>query len=591
MSKSTKKEIGAILHKDKVTFRVWAPFAKSVAVAGSFNNWSQIPMNAEGDGYWVVDVADAQAGQEYKYVLSNGQTQFFRNDPRSLQITTNAGNSVIVDGRFDWTDKDFKTKAYNEQVIYELHVGTFNRPDPSTTGTFDGIKDKLDYLADLGITAIELMPIGSMSMDREWWGYTPDYIYAVEGLYGGRRQFLEFVNAAHSKGIAVILDVVYNHFGPDRNLDLWQFDGWSQDGKGGIYFYNDWRAKTPWAETRPDYGRSEVRQYILDNVRMWMHDSHVDGLRVDSTIFIRNAKGNNNDPANDLADGWTLMQRLNSLSRKINPNALLIAEDIGCNEYITKPVSVGGAGFNSQWEVNLPQTLRHLLDAVNDSDRNLDELNWMLNKRYNGDAFGRVIYSDSHDSAANGGARLDEEISPGHPTSIYSRKRSLLAATFILTAPGIPMLFQGQEFMQGGSFSDWQELNWTNVEKYQGIFTAHKHLVSLRRNLYGNSRGLCGQSMVIVHQNDNDKVLAYHRWDRGGANDDVIIVLNFANKMHKSYNINFPRNGLWKVRFNSSWKGYSPDFKESLLNDVSVSDKVGTLSLAPYGTLILSQGN
>ena len=130
-------------------------------------------------------------------------------------------------------------------------------------------------------------------------------IYAVETLYGGRYQLLEFVKAAHEKGIGVILDVVYNHFGPDKNLDLWQFDGWNQDGKGGIYFYNDWRAKTPWAETRPDYGRPEVQQYILDNVRLWMHDCRLDGLRIDSTIFIRNAKGHaNDDPDNDLTDGW-----------------------------------------------------------------------------------------------------------------------------------------------------------------------------------------------------------------------------------------------------------------------------------------------
>ncbi len=108
------------------------------------------------------------------------------------------------------------------------------------------------------------------------------------------------MKAAHAHGIAVLVDVVYNHFGPG-DLDLWQFDGWSENGMGGIYFYNDWRAKTPWGDSRPDYGRGEVRQYLRDNALMWLEEYRVDGLRWDSTLYIRNVEGNNNNPANDLA--------------------------------------------------------------------------------------------------------------------------------------------------------------------------------------------------------------------------------------------------------------------------------------------------
>src|SRR5882757_6897525 len=244
MGKDTKKEVGTILKSTGVSFRVWAPFASAVAVTGSFNDWQRAPMESESDGYWHVMVKKAKAGQEYKFIVSHGQSESYKNDPRSLQVTTSAGNSVIVDTSFDWESDDFQAPNFNEQVIYELHVGTFNRADPSTPGTFANATEKLDYLAELGINMVEVMPISSMSMDRGW-GYATDYIYAVESLYGGRHEFLEFVKAAHKKGIGVILDVVYNHFGPDNNLDLWQFDGWNQDGKGGIYFYNDWRAQTP----------------------------------------------------------------------------------------------------------------------------------------------------------------------------------------------------------------------------------------------------------------------------------------------------------------------------------------------------------
>jgi 1,4-alpha-glucan branching enzyme len=589
-NKTNKKDVGAIIHKKGVSFRVWAPFAKTVAVTGSFNDWSRNPMKSENDGYWFVDIIGAQAGQEYKYIINDGKVDQYKNDPRSLQVTTSAGNSVIADTGFDWGDVPYQLKLFNEHVIYELHVGTFARVDAATTGRFNDVTDKLDYLEELGVTAIELMPINSMAMDRGW-GYATDYIYAIESLYGGRTEFLEFVKAAHSRGIAVILDVVYNHFGPDDHLDLWQFDGWSQDNKGGIYFYNDWRSNTPWGETRPDFGRNEVRQYILDNARMWMEQCRLDGLRLDSTIFIRNVKGNNDDPENDLPDGWSLLQEVSTLAKKINPGALLIAEDVGANEYLTKNTHDGGAGFNAQWGLQFPAILRNVLEAVHDEDRNLTGLCNVLMQRNNGDAFQRVIYSDSHDSAANGGARLSEEIAPGDADNVYARRRSLLASSIVLTAPGIPMLFQGQEFMEDGSFNDWQALDWDKPNRFPGIVLASKHLIALRKNIYGNTRGLIGQNFAILHLNEESKLLAYHRWELGGPTDDVIIVINFANKMQKDYTINFPRSGEWLVRFNSDWRGYSNDFKSPESNPVVVTGNAAALTVAPYSVLILSQNN
>lgn len=586
---TSKKNVGALAHKSGVSFRVWAPFADSVAITGTFNDWQLTPLDSESDGYWTVTVKGAQAGQEYKYVIMHGEEMFEKNDPRALQLTTVAGNSVVVDPEFDWGSTAPQAVPHNHQVIYELHVGTFNRTDPATPGTFATAQAKLDYLKDLGVTTIELMPVGSMSMEREWWGYTPEYIYAVENLYGGRHQMLEFIREAHARGMAVILDVVYNHFGPGESLDIWRFDGWSENGKGGIYFYNDRRAVTPWGDTRPDYGRPEVRKFLLDNVRMWLHDFQLDGLRVDSTIFIRNLKGLNDDPASDIPDGWSLLQRLNGVARKINPNALMIAEDIGVNGYLSKAVAEGGAGFDAQWQVDLPHVIHTALNAVKDSDRNIHAIAGQLGARFNADAFQRVIYSDSHDSAANGAARLNEEISPGQPASVYARQRSLLAAGLILTMPGIPMLLQGEEFLQGGSFNDWQALEWDKAEQFSGIVLAHKHLLALRKNTYGNTAGLLGQSVNVLHLNDEAKVLAYHRWDQGGPGDDVVVIVNFSNKTLADYSLAFPRGGTWRVRFNSSWKGYSPDFKQGGESEVPVQSDSGSLTLPPYSVLILSQ--
>lgn len=587
MTDSTKKAVGAIVQAKGVGFRVWAPFAEAVSVTGTFNNWSLAAMTSEADGYWYLFVDNAQAGQEYKFVIKTGDKELHRNDPRSLQLTTSDGNSVIVDPSFDWEDDTFVPVPLNQQVIYELHIGTFNRVDASTSGTFAQAAAKLDYLAELGINTIELMPISSMPMDRGW-GYASDYIYAVESLYGGRHAFMEFVKAAHKRGIGVTLDVVYNHFGPDEKLDLWQFDGWSENDKGGIYFYNDWRSKTPWGDTRPDYGRPEVRQYILDNVRMWLQDCHLDGLRVDSTIYMRNTNGQNDDPEADLTDGWRVLQSITDLSRNLKPQALLIAEDVSGNEFITKPTVDGGAGFATQWEVTFPQILRDVLDAVSDDDRHLGALCDELKGSYDGDAFKRVIYSDSHDSAGNNG-RLSENIAPGNPDSIYARQRSLLAMGIVLTAPGMPMLFQGQEFMQPGRFNDWQALDWGNTERFQGIVLASKRLIALRKNQAGDSRGLSGQSINIVHCNEDTKVLAYHRWDQGGSGDDVLVIINFANRAINDYALNFPRDGVWKVRFNSADKSYSQDFGGMALNEAVAKQGVGNIAIGPYAVLILSQ--
>lgn len=590
MGGKSKKDIGAVLDPEGVSFRVWAPFASAVSVTGAFNDWSETPMDSENDGYWQTYIKDAQAGQEYKFIIQNGNDKFYRNDPRAKHLTTTAGNSVIVDtADFDWEGaEEFKLPSQEKQVIYEMHVGTFYRPDLAVIGNFEAAAEKLDYLKDLGVNVIEVMPVGSMPMDRGW-GYATNYIYSVESLYGGRRAFLDFIKAAHKKDIGVVLDVVYNHFGPGEGLDLWSFDGWSQDGKGGIYFYNDWRSQTPWGDTRPDYGRQEVRQYILDNVVMWLNEFKLDGLRVDSTIYIRNVQGYNDDPGNDLPDGWSLLQAINDRARKVNPNALMIGEDVGANDFITRPTREGGAGFGAQWDVTYPQSFREALCSDDPGRINMYGIAGQLTKRFNGDSFHRIAYVDSHDTAANGSARLAEVISGGDPDSTFARRQSLLAAAILLTTPAIPMLLQGQEFMQDGGFTDWQGLEWERAEKYSGIVEAFKHLIALRKDDYGVSAGLAGHDVNIINADDNNKTLVYHRWKNGGPKDDTVVILNFGNHAYNDYVLNFPRDGVWKMRFNSAWRGYSPDFKQKQVEDVVVQNGQGTVVLPASAALIFSQ--
>ncbi len=586
MPHQIKKNLGVTRHGDTTQFRVWAPFASTVKLAGTVNGGKEVELENEQDGYWLARLKAVKPGQNYVFLIAtaDGKT-LVRNDPRARQLTTSDnGASVVIDTEFDWQGDDFSPIPQEKQIIYELHVGTFNRADAATIGTFDDAIEKLDYLQKLGINTVELMPITSMAHGYGW-GYAPNHIYSIENAYGGRHGLLTFVRECHQKGIAVILDVVYNHF--SNETDLWQFDGWNENGRGGIYFYNDPRGDTPWGG-RPDYGRPEVRQFILDNVAMWLTEYHLDGLRIDSTIYMRNTEGHDNDKVHDIPDAWYLLQDIVTLGHKIKPHCIMIAEDCANSAYLTKPRGDSGCAFDAQWELGFPHALRSALGLS--GNRSLAGLRYELERQYSGSAFEKVIFSDSHDTAANGSVRLNEAASSGDAADIFAREKTLLADAVTLTAPGIPMLLQGQEFLQEGSFNDWQELEWEKADTHSGIVLAHQHLVDLRLNRHGNTAGLLGQCTAVFHQDDNNSVIGYHRWSQGGPGDDVIIVANFGENPHSVYQLHLPRAGTWHVRFNSSWKGYSPDFHETELELVTTeSGGMATIQLAPYAAIILSQ--
>ena len=592
--------IGAILDAAGTTFRVWAPFASSVAVVGDFNRWSDAanPLTRETNGYWFTKVPNAQVGQKYQYSITNGSQTYRRNDPRAKQVVNSSGDSVIHSADFAWETTgraaSYKIPNWNEMVIYEMHIGTFNDAPGGEPGNFASAIARLDYLQDLGINVIEIMPTAEFAGDFSW-GYNPAYPYAIESIYGGPQSLKQFVQASHQRGIAVILDVVYNHFGPS-DLDLWQFDGWSQNGKGGIYFYNDWRSTTPWGDTRPDYGREEVRQYIHDNVLMWLEEYQIDGLRWDATAYIHNVYGRNNDPSTDIAEGWNLMQSINNEIDTKYPNKISIAEDLRNKDWITKSTGAGGAGFDAQWADSFFVPVRAAIIPPDDSTRNMDAIRDAIYHRFNGNAFERVIYTESHDEVANGKARIPYSIWPERPDSWFSKKRSTLGAALVFTAPGIPMLFQGQEILEDEWFRDDDPVDWEKLNRFQGIHDLYRDLIRLRRNRANTTRGLLGQSVNVYHVNNSNKLLGFHRWDNGGPGDDVVIVANLANQSYDSYNIGFPREGLWKVRFNSDWQGYSSDFGNHFSYDTTANrfpkdglSYSGNIGIGPYSVILLSQ--
>lgn len=598
MTVSTRPGMGAVPFEGGVTFRVWAPHATAVAVAGSFNGWSDTaaPLHRDGGDTWSADIQAAKVGDQYKFVLRSPHRDgaLWKNDPWARSLTNSVGNSIIAEHDFAWHDTGYRSPGWDELVIYQLHVGSFHF-DPGSAngrGNFDTVVGQLDAIRDLGVSAIQLLPADEFPHDISW-GYNPSYIFAIESSYGGPNGLRRLVDAAHARGLGVIYDVVYNHLGPD-DLDLWQFDGWNRDGHGGIYFYNDDRRATPWGHTRPDYGRGEVRSYIRDNALRWLEDRHCDGLRWDATGYIRNRDGGWGP---DIPDGWNLMQWIHREIRARQPWKISIAEDMQENEWLTKPVEQGGAGFSAQWGAGFLHGVRAMLTAQEDGGRDMAKLAGLIGQRFNGDAFQRVIYTESHDEVAenNGKARVPELIWRGNAEGWHAQKRSTLGAALVMTAPGIPMIFMGQEFLQTGAWTDAASLEWERAERFAGIRLLYRDLIRLRRDWYGTTRGLRGQGVAVHHVNDRDKVVGFHRWDRGGPGDDVVVLANCSARGFADYRVGVPRAGRWRVRFNSDWRGYSPAFGDHASHDADAEGAADgypgavTVGLGPYSAVILSQ--
>lgn len=592
---SKHKGMGAIPYDGGTSFRVWAPHADGVAVAGSFNNWSsnENQLANEENGYWSADVVRAKPGDEYKYVIFKDSRSFMKNDPYARRMTNSAGNSIIYDSGFDWGDFDFSTPDWNKMVIYEMHIGTFNEESEEKPGTFKTAVKKLQYLKDLGVNAIEVMPPFEFPMDFSW-GYNPSFIFNIETAYGGPDDFKLFIKEAHKLGIGIILDVVYSHFGPN-DLDIWRFDGWYENDGGGIYFYNDWRAETPWGKTRPNYSVTEVRKYIEDNVFTWLNEFRIDGLRWDATAYIRNVYGNDSGKGN-LPEGWSLMNEINKKIDQSKPWKISIAEDLKNNEYITSKASDSDPSFDAQWDIDFVYKLRNAIVTPDDKERDMKAVAEAIGHRFNNDAFRRIIYTESHDEVAKTGARFPVRINPDNAQSWYAKKRTALASALVLTSPGVPMLFQGQEFYDVDKFSDKTPINWSLRKKFEGMVTFHKDLIKLRRNLDGNSKGLSSQNVNVYHVNNKDKIIAFHRWENVGPKDSTIVIANFANKKKENYQIGFPKEGIWKVRFNSDSKKYDDEFGDFGSKEVKCSrieyDNMpcsANISIAQYSVLILSQ--
>ncbi len=580
-----------------VTFRVWAPNATSVYVPGTFNGWSttatplvEEQTNGAVDGIWSADVAGVTNLSQYKYYINNPYvSNNWKHDPRSRWVTnpgTAAGaNDIVYDPTaFNWNGDNFTNPALNDLFVYEMHIGTF--PSSSSPSRFIAATNKLDYLKSLGINAIEVMPVAEFGNANSSEGYDPAQPFAVDNVqYGGPDAFKTFVIACHARGLAVLLDVVHNHYGTG-DLDMWDFDGFAgtnSQGGGGIYFFqtNVNLQITPYGATRPNFNSQQVDNYVSNNIVMWLSEYHVDGFRWDDPYTLTHDNAGNYIP-----NAGNLLNGINNMTHANYPGKISIAEDV-----------IDTWGFDSSWDTGYPSYFTPVLTNTVDANRNMNLVTYAIQNdiSYSGFAagFGRVVYLESHDVVygPNGGERLVTAIASNAPSSYRARKLSTLGATVTLTAPGVPMIYQGQEMLESNAFYSYTPLDWTKTNTYSGIVQLYRDLITARRDLKGYTPGLEGDQCSVLWSDNTSKLVAFHRWKSGTTNQDAVVIANFANvNYNNGYNLNFPYAGTWYVHFNTDSTNYSSDFGNNGSTVVTASGNppMASVVIGPYSALILS---
>ncbi|MBV8452493.1 MAG: malto-oligosyltrehalose trehalohydrolase, partial [Deltaproteobacteria bacterium] len=424
--------------------RVWAPNAKRVAALIGQRRLDMEKQGGEANGWWQVRAHELVSGADYAFFVDNDEKP--TPDPRSrFQPHGVHGVSRVVDDRtFAWTDERFEAPALSDAVIYELHVGTF-----TPGGTFDSAIERIDHLVELGITHAELMPVAEFSGARGW-GYDGVELFAPHHAYGGPEALKRLVNACHARGLAVILDVVYNHFGPSGNY-LPQY---------GPYLTT--RYKTPWgsAVNLDGRGSDEVRRFFCDNAISWMRDYHVDGLRLDAVHAIMDTS-----PRHFLEQ---LAEETAELARHTQRRLVLIAEDDLNDPRVVTSADRGGYGLDAQWAEDFHHSLHTVLTGEQSgyySDfGKLEQLAKTLRRAFAYDGQYSVYRDRRHGKSAAGLSghnfigclqnhdQIGNRAKGDRISHLISTARVRIGAAVVLLGPFIPLLFQGEEWAASTPF-------------------------------------------------------------------------------------------------------------------------------------------
>lgn len=566
-------------------FKVWAPNATKVSVRGSFNGWAETTDSLTKDsssGIWSGFVSNATDNDQYKfYITSSTGATLWKIDPYAKDTINTTDNGILVHDNYQWNDNDWQIPNHDDMVIYELHVGSFSgRNDGLTTfpGTFRNVVDThLNDLKAAGVNMVEIMPIHEFPGGQSW-GYNPVHFFAPESDYGSPEDLKYMVDTLHQNGIGVILDVVYNHVSNDDN-NLWEFDG-----SENIYFEGG--GDTDWGP-RPNYAATAVYDFFVDNGVYWIETYHMDGLRLDATAAMHV-----DDPT---GQGWNLMKSIRAAAKTANSRAIIIAEELPNDSYVTMPESEGGAGFDGQWCDNFHDKFKEELNeikALQDPDLSV-MANAIANSGFDRPNMEAIKFLENHDEIGNvEDNRINKIIDYNDP---YSEKAIALSKVFtglLLVSPGVPMLMQGQEFLEDTDFDDdlSHRIDWSKATTYKNIREFYRQTCQYRLSR-GSLKG--SSSIEFYHTNQSAGVFAFQRYDSNG--DVSVVVANFSSTDFSTYNLGFPSSGTWYELLNSQNVKY--DGTASSLNKIITASSPGmdnmnasaTLNIPKYSLMLFNQ--
>jgi 1,4-alpha-glucan branching enzyme len=577
--------MGATLIADGATFRVWAPHARTVHVLGDFNDRIRNDANLltrDDAGHWRGFFSGARDRDRYCFYVVGDGSEGSKRDPYARELGAPFPSECIIrKADFPWHDSGYRTPRFEDFLIYQLHVGTFFTPNlPHKGGTFLDVARKIPYLVELGVTALQLLPIQEFqtqfslgyngvdyfSPEMDFAVADPDlapYVvetnrlldanglrrYALEDLRGEMNQLKALVDLCHVHGLAVLLDVVYNHAGGDfGDQSLYFLDRQSTEGgnRNSLYFTDKGHA----GGLVFDYAKPEVRDFLIQNAKFFLDEYRIDGFRYDQVSVI------DHDGA---PYGWGFCQELTSAVRSHRPSALQKAEYWAVNPYVvTAPPE--GAGFDTSLTDGLRIAVRSVIGAASASDDCPLDMTSLARSLWP-DGFSEhwrfVQGVENHDVVYDGRElRIAKLGDPGDPRSRYGRSRARVATGISLTAPGIPLLFMGQEFLEDEQWSDNFDLHSDLLLHWAGLDHADKQMLDHLRfareliNLRWRYPGLRGQGFRVVNVHDQNRVLAFQRWVEGEGND-VLVVAHLSTFNRFDYRVGFPGAGEWREIFNS----------------------------------------